>query len=264
MLYLKGTVQHSEKKNFFDGKVAFISGGSRGIGFAIAKEFALKGTHVVFTYLRSRTDADQAQKQLSAFGVRVEPVRANMGNKDQVRKVFERIGNEFGHLDFMIHNAATGDLKPALDLTDEEWERTLEMNLRSLLQCVRLSVPLMAGRRGKIVSISSHGSYRCLPNYAAVGVTKSGIESLSRYLAVELAPKGINVNVVMAGTVETQSLQKIPGHEEMLHVAKARTPAGRIGRPQDIAHVVSFLCSEESRWIVGQTIIADGGYSLLA
>jgi len=247
----------------FKDKIALISGGSRGIGYAIAEKFAKKGAHIVFTYLRSRSDALQAEQQLSSYGIQVLPLRANMGNVEQLSNIFETVKLKFGKLDFLIHNAATGDLKPILDLKDEEWERTLQINLKSLFICAKAAVPLMQGRHGKIVSISSHGSNRCLPNYAAVGLAKSGIECLSRYLAVELAPKGINVNVVMAGTTVTESLKKIPRYEEMVHLAKTKTPVGRIGHPQDIANVVSFLCSEEARWIVGQTIIADGGYSLL-
>ena len=248
----------------FKDKVAFVSGGSRGIGLAVSERFARNGAHIIFSYLRSRSDAAAAEKHLLVFGTKILSLRANMGNEEQTRKIFETIQNEFGVLDFMIHNAATGDLKSALDLTLEEWDRSLDINLKSLLLCAKLSVPMMAGRNGKIISISSQGSQRCLPNYSAVGVAKSGIECLSRYLAVELAPKGINVNVVMAGTTETQSLKKIPSHEEMVHLAKTKTPVGRIGHPQDIANVVLFLASEESRWIVGQTIVADGGYSLLA
>lgn len=248
----------------FQNKIAFISGGSRGIGLAIAEKLAKEGATIVFTYLRSRADALNAERHLTQLGGRVLSIRANMGNEDQIQKVFETIQAEFGVLDILIHNAATGDLKPVTDLSNEEWNRTLQINLSSLLICARLSCKLMRGRNGKIVSISSHGSQRCFPNYAAVGVAKAGIECLSRYLAVELAPKGINVNVVMAGTTETQSLKKIPRHEEMIQHAKTKTPVGRIGHPEDIANVVLFLCREESRWILGQTIVADGGYSLLA
>lgn len=252
-----------ERRKPFKDRVAFISGASRGIGFAIAEKLAEKGTHIIFTYLRSRSDASEAEQKLARHKIKVVPMRANMGNPEQVQKVFEEIKSEFGKLDFLIHNAATGDLKPALEITSDEWNRTMEINVKSLLLCTQLGVPLMGSHGGKIISISSHGSFRCLPNYTAVGVAKSSIECLSRYLAVELAPKKINVNVVMAGTTETQSLKKIPGHETMLELTRARTPVGRIGHPKDIADIVAFLCSDESRWIVGQTIIADGGYSLL-
>ena len=253
-----------EKRKPFKGKIAFVSGGSRGIGFAVADRLAQRGASIVFTYLRSRSDAVKAEEKLAQHRVRVLSIRANMGNEDQVKKIFEAIKAEFGALDFLIHNAATGDLKPAMELKPEEWQRTLDINTRALLFCAQLGVPLMRGRHGRIVSISSHGSQRCLPEYSAVGVAKAAMEALSRYLAVELAPKGIGVNVVMAGTTDTQSLRGIPGHEAMIHAAKSRTPAGRLGHPDDIANIVHFLCSEESRWIVGQTIVADGGYSILA
>ena len=255
---------HTEKRKPFKDKVVFISGATRGIGYAIASRLAERGAHIIFTYLRSRSDATKAAENLSAHGIRVLPIRANMGNQEQVQEVFQTIKQEFGHLDILIHNAATGDLKPAMELTIEEWTRSHDINVKALLLCAQKAVPLMAGRHGKIVPISSHGSQRCLPNYSAVGVAKSSIECLSRYLAVELATKNINVNVVMAGTTDTESLRKIPRHEEMIESAKTKTPAGRIGHPQDIANIVTFLCSEEARWIVGQTIIADGGYSLLA
>ncbi len=253
-----------ERRKPFLNKVAFISGATRGIGLAIAENLAARGASIAFTYLRSRSDAAAAQKHLESFGVKVTPYRANMGSEEMVRGVFEDIRKEHGKLDFMIHNAATGDLKTALEITMDEWQRSQDINVRSLLLSAQLATPLMHGRHGKIISISSHGSQRCLSHYSAVGVAKSGIECLSRYLAVELAPKNITVTVVMAGTTETQSLRKIPRHEEMIDAAKAKTPVGRIGHPNDIANIVAFLCSDESKWIVGQTIVADGGYSLLA
>ena len=253
-----------EKRKPFKGKIALVSGGSRGIGFAIAERFALKGANIIFTYFRSRNDAAKAEEKLSAHHVRVLSIRANMGNEDQVKQIFEAVKSEFGALDFLVHNAAAGDLKPVIGLTPEEWQRTMDINLRALLLCGQYGAPLMRGRHGRIVSISSHGSHRCLPDYAAVGVAKAAMEALSRYMAVEFAQRGIGVNGVIAGPTDTQPLRGIPGHEEMIQAAKAKTPSGRIGHPEDIASVVSFLCSEESRWIVGQTIVADGGYSLLA
>lgn len=257
-------MNHTEKRKPFQGKVAFVSGGSRGIGLAIADRLAQRGASIVFTYLRSRGDAAKAEERLSAHRVKVLPIRANMGNEDQITKIFDTIKSEFGVLDFLVHNAATGDLKPVLDLKPDEWQRTMDINVRALLLCAQLAAPLMRGRHGRIVAISSHGSQICLPNYSAVGVAKAAIESLCRYLAVELASKGIGVNTVMAGTTDTQSLRGIPRHEEMIHAAKSKTPGGRIGHPEDVANVVTFLCSEESRWVVGQTIVADGGYSIVA
>lgn len=256
-------VHSSERRKPFHSKVALITGGSRGIGRAIAAELADRGAHIVFSYFRSRSDAMEAEKTLGAKGVEVLSVRGNMGNPSHIVNLFNQIRKKFHHIDIVIHNAATGDLKPAMSLSDEEWTRTLDINTKALLVMAQRAVPLMAHRRGRFINISSHGSTRCLPEYAAVGVAKAASEALTRYLAVELAPHGITANTVMAGTTDTRSLRGIPGHEKLLHHAKERTPMGRIGTPEDIARVVAFLCSEEAQWIVGQTIVADGGYSLV-
>jgi enoyl-[acyl-carrier protein] reductase III len=245
------------------GKVALVTGGSRGIGYAIAHALADRGADIAFTYFRRRADAQEAEKHLQAKGARTLSVRGNMGNAEHIAILFDEIKKHFHHLDFVIHNAATGDLKPLLELTDEEWQRTLDINTKALLLLAQKAVPLMKGRQGRFVSISSHGSYRCLPNYGALGAAKAATEALGRYLAMELAPHGIVANTVLAGTTDTVSLRGIPGHEALLKEAKARTPAGRLGTPEDIARVVAFLCSEDAQWIVGQTVIADGGYSLL-
>ncbi len=246
------------------GKVALISGGSRGIGRAIALSLAERGAHIAFSYFRRRSDALDAEKAIAAKGVHVLSVRGNMGNAAHIAQFFDQVKSRFHHLDIVVHNAATGDLKPVLTLTDEEWDRTLDINTKALLIMARYAVPLMHGRKGRFINISSHGSVRCLSNYAAVGVAKAASEALTRYLALELAPHGITANTVMAGTTDTLSLRGIPGHEQLLHDARHRTPAGRLGTPEDIAKVVTFLCSEDAQWIVGQTIVADGGHSLIA
>jgi enoyl-[acyl-carrier protein] reductase III len=138
---------HTDSKPF-KNKVAFISGGSRGIGLAIAEKLAERGANIVFTYLRSRSDADAAEKHLAGYKTRVLSLRANMGNEESIGKIFETIKSEFGHLDFLIHNAATGDLKPSLELTAEEWNRTIDINVKALLLCAQKAVPLMHGRHG--------------------------------------------------------------------------------------------------------------------
>jgi enoyl-[acyl-carrier protein] reductase III len=138
----------------------------------------------------------------------------------------------------------------------------MEINARALLLGAQRAVPLMKGRRGRIVSITSMGADHVLPDYAAVGAAKAAMESLTRYLAVELAPLGINANCVAGGVVDTASLAPFPQRESMLAIARDRTPAGRLGEPEDIARVVAFLCSDDAEWIRGQLIVADGGYSL--
>jgi enoyl-[acyl-carrier protein] reductase III len=145
------------------------------------------------------------------------------------------------------------------------WEWTQNINARALLLCAQRAAPLMAARGGgSIVSLSSLGSQRVLPDYVAVGVSKAAVETLTRYLAVELAPQNIVVNAVSGGIVETDALKHFPeGGEAMLSAGRSRTPAGRLVEPDDIAGVVSFLCSPAARMIRGQTIMVDGGYALM-
>jgi enoyl-[acyl-carrier protein] reductase III len=260
---LKNMIAVPEKRKKFHGRVALITGGSRGIGRAIALALAERGAHVVFSYFRRRGDALETEKELSSKGVETLSVRGNMGNAEHIGILFDETKKKFRHLDFVVHNAATGDLKPLMEITEEEWDRTQDINVKALLLLAQRAAPLMKGRQGRFLSISSHGSFRCLPNYGALGAAKAAAESLTRYLAAELAPHGITANTVLAGTTDTVSLRGIPGHERLLHEAKDRTPLGRIGTPEDIAKVAAFLCSEDAQWIVGQTIIADGGFSIL-
>jgi enoyl-[acyl-carrier protein] reductase III len=167
-----------------------------------------------------------------------------------------------GPLDVLVHNAATGVIRPALDTEDKHWDWTLNANARALLGLTRAAAPAM--RPGaSIVAISSLGSVRVLENYTLVGTSKAALEALVRYLAVELAPRGIRVNAVSAGVVETGALEHFPNREAML-ASGARNPAGRIVTPDDVAGVVSFLCSPDAEMIRGQTVVVDGGWSLPA
>ncbi|MFN7973750.1 MAG: SDR family oxidoreductase [Acidobacteriota bacterium] len=246
----------------FNGKTALVTGGTRGIGKAIATTLAERGCDVAVNFLKSRAAADATVAELTALGVRALPLRANVGNIDHLGRMFDRIKDAWGHLDIFVNNAALGPLKPVLELDNDDWQRSMEINARALLFGAQRAAALMKGRKGKIVSITSMGADHVLPDYGAVGAAKAALESLTRYLAVELAPLGINANCVAGGVVDTESLKPFPKREEMLSMALAKTPAGRLGEPIDIARVVAFLCSDDSDWIRGQTIVADGGYSL--
>ena len=149
------------------------------------------------------------------------------------------------------------------DVERSDVDQSISINVKSLLTASKLFTPLMEGRNGAIVSLSSHGSIRCLPQYSAVGIAKSSIESLSRYLAVSLIKKQIRVNVVMSGVINTRSLRFLKQSDQLLDFVKEHTPSGRLGTTEDIAKVVNFLCSEDSTWIIGQVIVADGGYVLM-
>jgi enoyl-[acyl-carrier protein] reductase III len=167
-----------------------------------------------------------------------------------------------GSLDVLVHNAATGVIRPALETEDKHWDWTLNANARAFLALARAAAPEMP-RGSSIIGISSLGSTRVLENYTLVGTSKAALEALVRYLAVELAPRGIRVNAVSAGVVETGALEHFPNRERMLEVG-AQNPVGRLVTPDDVAGAVAFLCSKEAEMIRGQTLVVDGGWSLLA
>jgi enoyl-[acyl-carrier protein] reductase III len=245
-------------------KVALVTGSSRGIGKAIALRLAKKGYDIVINYARNKTAAQETAAEIEALGRKALVVKANVGNPEKIREMFLQIDETFGRLDVLVSNAASGVLRPAMELEESHWNWTMDINSKALLFCAQEAAKRMeAVGGGKIVSISSLGSIRYLENYTSVGVSKAALEALTRYLAVELAPKNIVVNAVSGGAVDTDALTHFPNREELLRDAQTRTPAGRMVEPDDIVNVVMFLLSDEASMIRGQTIIVDGGRSLL-
>lgn len=245
------------------GKVALVTGGSRGIGRAVALRLAREGVHVAFNYLRRHEAARRTEEDLRALGVEALRVRAHLGEPEGVRTLVEAVRERFGRLDILVNNAASGVARPALDLEERHWEWTMAVNARAPWLLVKHAVDLMPPG-ARVVNISSLGSGRVLRNYFAVGVSKAALEALTRYLAVELAERGIAVNAVAGGLVETEALQAFPNREEMRALARTRTPAGRPVTPEDIAEAVLFLCGPGSEMVRGQVLVVDGGMSLLA
>lgn len=234
----------------------FVTGGSRGIGRAIALRFAHDGAkRIAIGYLRNDSAAEETAAELRALGVEVTLVRGNVTSQ----RVLDEVA-ALGALDVLVHNAATGVIRPALETEDKHWDWTLNANARALLQLARVAAPNMPDG-SSIVALSSLGAQRVLENYVLVGTSKAALESLVRYLGVELAPR-IRVNAVSGGVVETGALEHFPNREEMLR-AGAANPVGRLVTPDDIAGAVAFLCSKDADMIRGQTIIVDGGFSLL-
>ena len=250
----------------FSNKIALVTGSGRGIGRAIALYFARNGADVVVNFFRNRKPAEETMQEIEKLGRRATLVKADVGDLDDLKRLFDETEKEFGGLDIFIHNAASGYNRPVMEQKPKGWDWTMNINARSLLFGAQQAAPMMEARGGgSIVSISSPGSTRVLPDYVVVGASKAALESLTRYLAVELAPKNIVVNAVSPGVVETEALQHfdaIRSEEGIIEQAIAATPAGRILTPEDVAGVVGFLCSPAASMIRGQTIMVDGGYTL--
>lgn len=244
------------------GKVAFVSGGTRGIGLSIAEKLAQQGAHVVINYFRSRQSANDAVDTIKKYGVDCYAHRANMGNHDQLPALFDGIKGRFGKLDIMISNAALGLYTSMMNIDDKAWDLSMHTNARAFLHCIQLGAPMMPDH-SRIVTLSSLGSIRYIPGYAAIGVSKAAIENIVRYAAIELAPRHITVNCVSGGFIDTSALKVFPNYEQMKAEVTARTPFKRIGRPEEVADVAVFLASPRASWITGQTVIVDGGYSLM-
>ncbi|WP_139492284.1 enoyl-[acyl-carrier-protein] reductase FabL [Brevibacillus dissolubilis] len=247
------------------GKVALVTGGTRGIGKAIAMQLAEQGYTIVLNYLRNRTAAKETAAELEARGARVHLIKANVGDVTKIKAMFQEIDEVFGRLDILVNNAASGVLRPLMELEESHWDWTMEINAKALLFCGQEAAKLMmkTGEGGKIVSVSSLGSIRVFDNYTAVGVSKAALEALTRYLAVELAKHKIVVNAVSGGVVDTEALKHFPNRDELLTEGASRTPAGRMVEEEDMANAVMFLLSDKAWMIRGQTLIVDGGFSLL-
>ncbi|MCU0639791.1 MAG: SDR family oxidoreductase [Candidatus Krumholzibacteria bacterium] len=248
--------------NDFQGKKALVTGGSRGIGRAISLLVAARGADVAINCVKDTGSAERTAAEIAALGRKCVVVRADVSEPKEIKELFDRVKEEFGSLDFLVSNAVSGVLGPAERIGRFGWDRTINTNTRSFMLLAQQAVKLFPERGGKIVAISSIGSRTCLPGYAAVGASKAALEALVRYFALELAPKGINVNAVSGGPVDTSALDYFPDKEKVIEDWKERSPLKRIARPEEIASVVGFLLSEDASWIHGQTIVADGGLTL--
>jgi enoyl-[acyl-carrier protein] reductase III len=252
----------------FKNKLVFISGSGRGIGAAIALHFARLGADVVVNYFRNREPAEETAESIRKLGRKALVIKANMGEIEHIDRLFETIDQEFHGLDIFIHNAASGYNRTVMEQKAKGWEWTMNINARSLLFAAQRAVPLMEKRGGgSIVTISSPGAGRVLPEYVVVGASKAAIEAITRYLAVELASRNIVVNAVAPGMVLTDALQHfetVRTDVNLTEKATRITPAGRLVTPEDVAQVVTFLCTAEAHMIRGQVITVDGGASLLA
>jgi enoyl-[acyl-carrier protein] reductase III len=246
------------------GKRALVTGSSRGIGRAIALSLADFKVDVAINYLRNRARAEETAEEITSRGVRCLVVKGNVAKEDQVERIFKTIGDQWGGLEMVISNAASGVLKSARELTMHHFDWAMHINAAALLPITQQFLALPSKGDKVLVAVSSLGAIRAIPNYTAVGASKAALESMVRHLAAELAPEGLRINAVSAGTVDTDALLHFPNREQLLEGARQRTPAGRLLNPQDVANTVVYLCTEFASMIHGQTIVVDGGYSILA
>jgi enoyl-[acyl-carrier protein] reductase III len=247
----------------FTGRRALVTGGSRGIGRAIAVRLAEAGCDVAINYLRNRGPAQETAGLVEACGRRALLWKGNVADAESHAAMFDEIRRAFGRLDVLVSNAASGVIKPAMELTQRHWHWTMEINASALLGLAQHAVGLMGEEGGQIVAVSSLGAVRAIPSYAAVGASKAALESLVRHLAIELAPRGVRVNAVSAGVVDTDALKHFPHRDLLLSESAKRTPAGRLTRPEDVADAVLFLASPLASMMVGQTVVVDGGYAIM-
>lgn len=244
------------------GKKVLITGGTRGIGRAVALRLAEEGAVLALNYLDNEEAARKTLDEIKAKKGQAHLIKANMGDPDQVKALAEEAVKVMGGIDHLVHCAALGNFKRASELRLNQWDMTMDINVKSFLTLVqKLSKSMKRG--SSVVALSSTGAVRYVPNYGAIGISKAALEALVRYLACELIENGIRVNAVQAGPVDTASLAMFPHQEEMKKEMVFRTPAKRLGVPEDLAGVVSFMLSEDAGWIVGQTVVADGGLSLI-
>jgi len=246
----------------FAGRRALITGGSRGIGRAIAFKLASLGATVAINYIKNDEAAEETALAIERLGRPALKMKADISEPKEIKRLFEAVKEAFGGLDIFVSNAVSGVLGPATRIGKFGWDLALNANARAFMIGVQEAVKLFPETGGKIVAVSSIGSFVCLPSYAAVGASKAALEALVRYFARELAPRGINVNAVSGGPVNTSALDYFPDKEKLLEMWKERTPTHRIARPEEIAAVAAFLLSDEASWIQGQTVVVDGGLTL--
>jgi enoyl-[acyl-carrier protein] reductase III len=243
------------------GRVALVTGAARGIGRAVALKLASAGCDVVANYYNSHDEAEAVCAEVRAMGRRAVAVKASVGLPESVEELFVELKKHFDRVDIVVSNAASGVLRPTLEMTLKHWRWCMETNAFALNLLAQRAVPMMPSG-GRIVAMSSLGALRAMPHYGFIGASKAALESLVRSLAQELGPRGIRVNAVSAGVVDTDALQHFPNREELLASFALRTPAGPVLTPQDVAGAVYLLCLPEAGMINGHTLFVDGGFAI--
>jgi enoyl-[acyl-carrier protein] reductase III len=244
------------------GRVALVTGSSRGIGRACALRLAEAGADIVVNYVTARSAAEEVAEQIQDLGRRAVVVKADVSEPEDIYAMMDFIRETMGRLDILVSNAATGGFRPLLATTARHFEAAMNTNTRALIFLVQAAMPLLERREGraKVIALSSQGSMRVQPLYGLIGSTKAALESLVRHFALELGAQGVNLNVLQAGLVETDSFVHMPNREQVLEHRRSKTMVGeRWLQGRDVADAVVFLASPMSDMVQGQTLVVDGG-----
>lgn len=246
--------------SIFSGKVGLITGGARGIGKATALKLAKAGSDIAVVYYNSSDEAQLLVQEIQNLGRKAIAIQANVADHQSVKEMFAQFKEYFSQLNFLISNAASGVLKPALKMSTKHWRWCMETNALALNHLVAEGCDLMP-RNSRVIALSSLGASRAIPNYAFIGASKAALESLVRSLSLELAVQGITVNTVSAGVVDTDALKHFPNREQLLDEYQAHSLADRPLTPEDVANAVYLLCLPEASMINAHTLFVDAGYS---
>jgi 3-oxoacyl-[acyl-carrier protein] reductase len=241
------------------GKVAIVTGASKGIGAAIAEKFAEEGAAVVVNYARSGKEAEQVVERIRQKGGKAVAVQADLSKVSEIKPLFDKAQQEFGKVDVVVNNAGVYEFAPLDSVTEEHFDRQYDLNVKGLIFATQEAVKRFGDQGGNIINISSVVSTAPTPNGSVYSSTKAAVDAITRSLAAELGSRNIRINSLLPGPVETEGTSSLPGVKEFFGNLAAQTPLGRVGQPQDIANAVAFLASNESGWITGQTIYASGG-----
>jgi 3-oxoacyl-[acyl-carrier protein] reductase len=241
------------------GKVAIVSGSSKGIGAAIAEKLAEDGAAVVVNYAKSARDADAVVSRIKAKGGKAKAAQADLSKPAEIKTLVETTVRDFGRLDILVNNAGVYEFQPLGEIDESHFDRQFALNVKGLLFAIQAAAGAFGEHGGSIINISSLASLSPIPNGSVYSATKASVDALTKSLAAELGPRRILVNSVLPGPVETEGFHAMPGSDEIQARFVPQTPLGRIGQPRDVASVVSFLASDEAAWITGQLIPVTGG-----
>jgi 3-oxoacyl-[acyl-carrier protein] reductase len=244
-----------------EGKVAVVTGASKGIGAAIAKQLAVEGAAVVVNYSSSKEGAERVVAEIAKSGGRAVAIHANVAKQADIDRLFAESKKAFGAVDVLVNNAGIYEFSPIEGITEEHFHKQFNLNVLGLILTSQAAVKEFGSAGGSIVNVSSIVSTLGLPGAAVYSGTKGAVDAITRSLSKELGPRGIRVNAINPGMIETEGVHTAGiAESEMRKQTEAQTPLGRIGQPQDIATVAAFFASPDSAWITGQTVNIAGGY----